>query len=386
MLQDRRTPLLLALISLLTAYLLWSAGWLRGLDAALLSLSFRARGPEAAAPEVVVIGMDALSVQGTAEWGASMPDVYAGLLEKLREADARVIALDVPVTTLYPGGDERSRSSDRLAEAIKDCGNVVLPCVLEPANIIEGRGASSPPDEFAAGNGELEVPRELRKGYLVGPPAALSRAAAGVGHLNLYPDVDGAVRAIPLLTPARGKLWPSLALEAARVYRGLPPGAASLTGQVVALGDTATQTSAGGEMLINFSGGYDHYPRLWLHEVMQADAQTARSKLSGKIVLVGPISHAPYWRTPVHPVMPGVELNANAVGNLLHAHELRPVSRMALLLYALIVALIMGLFVYGSRAVRGVIICLELFVASLLIMPRSFRSRAAPTNHRIARV
>jgi serine/threonine-protein kinase len=44
------------------------------------------------------------------------------------------------------------------------------------------------------------------------PIASLGQAAAGVGHLNLLQDVDGAIRMEPLLVNYYGQAVPSLAL------------------------------------------------------------------------------------------------------------------------------------------------------------------------------
>jgi eukaryotic-like serine/threonine-protein kinase len=47
------------------------------------------------------------------------------------------------------------------------------------------------------------------------PLELLGNAAAGIGHLNQFPDVDGAVRVEPLLVNYYGKAVPSMSLLAA---------------------------------------------------------------------------------------------------------------------------------------------------------------------------
>ena len=56
-------------------------------------------------------------------------------------------------------------------------------------------------------------------GILANIPA-VETAAAGVGIINTFPEVDGVVRRIPLVIASDGKLYPGLALETLRVAAG----------------------------------------------------------------------------------------------------------------------------------------------------------------------
>lgn len=48
--------------------------------------------------------------------------------------------------------------------------------------------------------------------------AVLQEAAAGAGIMNQLPDVDGIIRRVPLVVRYRDQLYPTLALEMARLY------------------------------------------------------------------------------------------------------------------------------------------------------------------------
>ncbi|MBN1554445.1 MAG: adenylate/guanylate cyclase domain-containing protein [Phycisphaerae bacterium] len=55
----------------------------------------------------------------------------------------------------------------------------------------------------------------LREGFLVPPIPPLARAADGSGYVTFEPDSDGAVRHIPLLCRAEGRVYPQFALAVA---------------------------------------------------------------------------------------------------------------------------------------------------------------------------
>ena len=94
----------------------------------------------------------------------------------------------------------------------------------------------------------------------------LERNAAGAGSLSLPGGADGVVRRVPLVALSRGRLVPSLSLEAMRVWRGdetlvvkASDGSgetASAPGSVVSvrLGDLEIPTTDAGEMWVHYSG------------------------------------------------------------------------------------------------------------------------------------
>jgi adenylate cyclase len=55
---------------------------------------------------------------------------------------------------------------------------------------------------------------------IVANTSVLESAAAGVGIINTFPEIDGVVRRAPLIIAADGKLYPSLAMETLRVAAG----------------------------------------------------------------------------------------------------------------------------------------------------------------------
>ena len=365
--RNRRVGLLLAFVCFLVAQAFLSVGWFSGADNALLAWCFRLRGPRPPAAELAIVAIDPLTLRAGLgrQWPPQL-ELYARTVGKLREAKAAVIALDVAPLATFGLADTSPEALRRLAVEIRESANVVLPCVLQPA---PGEDAKAPsvPDRFAAGTGDLPVPRELRGGHLAAPPSLLCEAAAGVGHLNVYPDIDGVVRSIPLLATAHGALWPSLALEVVRVYRDLPPGSARLLGRAVALDDATFAVTPEAEMVINFAGGFKHFPHTPLVNVLNADAAVLEETFRGKIVIVGPTASAAFRRTPIHPMMPGVEITANATANLLHGAELKRPAGWIPLLCMLLGALLLGWIVPAAGAIRGALTGVAVVAAACVV-------------------
>lgn len=375
MLRHRRPQLLLALLVFALGLVVHRSGWLTSLDNGLLGLCFQLRGPVPPAPEVVLVHIDSatLGQVGTGRW-PNQPDLYADLIRQLSRAGAAVIALDTPALATVEWGHDRPQATRELVAAVRESGRVILPVVLQPRTELREPPPLASLARFSPGEGTLPVPISLRDGGLAAPPAALCDAAAGVGHVNIYPDSDGIIRSVPLFTCAHGKLWPSLALETVRVYRRIPPGAARLEQDVVKLAEMTYAVTPQGEMGINFDGGFGHYPGLSASDVLASANRAAAQRVRGKIVIVGLTATgllAP-WRTPIHPVMTGPEINANAIGNLLHGRELRPTANWVVLALALAGVLILGWALPTVGVARGTVVSLVAFVLLMGLMVACF--------------
>lgn len=354
---SRRLPaILLVVLAFGVAYALHLAGWLDGADNGLMSVWYRLRGEGPPASEVVVIsissgqpGSDPALAQGL------RPEHYTRLINHLSEAGARVIALDVPQLAVMRPDYATREDWKRLAAAVESSGRVVLPALLEAPGALPSGTPATPPERFSMGTGVVEVPVNLRDGPVLAS-VGLSEVAAGVGVVNVFPDRDGVIRALSLAVSSGSRVWPSLALEAVRVWRGEPAGSARVEPGKVVMAGAEVPVTAGAEMLVNYSGGYGQYPHLPVGDALDLDRATLRARVEGKVVLVGPTEPgmAALWRTPVHPLTPGVDITANAVGNLLHNKQLHLPPRWASVGLALLAALVLGGLVPMFGATGGV--------------------------------
>ncbi len=119
------------------------------------------------------------------------------------------------------------------------------------------------------------------------PIELLGREAAGIGHLNQFPDQDGAVRAEPLLVNYYGKAVPSMALLAVMKSLNLGPADIQLKADTVQIGRLKIKTEASTLMLPQFYRDREGRPAFQVdsfYDVLsgkfqQANTQTRSSSL-----------------------------------------------------------------------------------------------------------
>src|SRR5579859_6364945 len=149
------------------------------------------------------------------------------LLEMAREAPPGTPAGDgmAPLVALLTQAEASLNTDRKLAESFSKAGNVLLPMLFTLGQPI-GR-PDHPLPEFVQknvcpsvkGDAGFALPTES----LQIPVASIGSAAAGLGHLNANPDVDGAIRTEPLILQYYGQYYPSLSLQIAARSLNLGP-------------------------------------------------------------------------------------------------------------------------------------------------------------------
>ena len=175
-----------------------------------------------------------------------------------------------------------------LAASIKNAGNVLVPSVF---SLGEQQGKpDNPLPEYA-----LKSALDENRGFSISasrgqqPIAAIGEAAAGIGHLNQFPDVDGAVRLEPLLVNYYGKAIPSMALLAA--FKTLNLQAADIqlnAGDSVQIGKLRVKTDESALMLPQFYKGHEGKPAFAVDSFYDVlTGKIPASKYADKIVIIG---------------------------------------------------------------------------------------------------
>jgi len=357
-----RVSILVAVTVFAIIALLQVLGRLQGTENVLLSLRFELRGEREPSPTVVVLA----SKMPESEQGFAGPWTtrsLAGLVSRLDAAGASVIALDVPgLAAGYhaPAGEE---DTAKLAAAMRAHGRVVLPLLVNAQPTLY-RTALAAVTRFSCGRGELLRPKNLRPGHLGAPPKTLCQAAAGLGSTNVYPDTDAVVREAPLMVSWKGHLYPSFWLEVLRVHDGAAPGSAQLLGNRVTLGQRTFETDDEAEVIVNYAGGYEHFPRVRYPAMGRWTDEELRERVQGKIVLVGSdlAGFTSYLRTPTAPMMPGVEVTANILNSLIQGSTLGLPAAWLQHLGALLLALLTAWLVARRGPVGGFLLTLVVLV------------------------
>jgi len=324
----------------------------RGLD-----YRFIWRGPRPPAPEVVIVAIDDASVEQLGRWPWSRP-VMARLLDQITAAEPAVVGFDIVQSEktaaldvdrlreraagidahsweiLRNAAAEGSGEDAALAAAVKRSGRTVLGYFFEsplifgkpPAGVTDPKNVRISTYNLVqpskSGIGETFVP--LARVAVPNLPE-LTAVTREVGYFNFIPDDDGSYRRVPLVIRYKDEMALPLSLAMLRIYR---PGvqltvrfsdhgveSVRLGGQDIPIGDD-------GSMLINYRGPGRTFTHIPAADVLagKVPAEAFRNRL----VLVGVTAAAVYdiRVSPFDPILPGVEIHANLIENILRNHLL----------------------------------------------------------------
>ena len=359
----------------------WRSDWFLGVVVALVILALSGRdliqslerkaydlGVQATirAPSdrVAVIAIDDASIANIGRWPWSR-QVHARMVDILAGAKAKVIVnstfffepqLDtglayinnllelyrnIPQGPSAPPGlaqvgellteAEQALNTDRkLAASFTRSGNVLLPMVFQA--LAEPQGAPDPkkplPD-YVLKNSlalQLAVSDQLTLPGMepIYPIRELGVTALAIGHLNASNDVDGAVRAEPLLIRHYDRYFPSLALMAAAKSLNLElADIKPQLGEAVQLGRHTIKTDAELRMNTFFYADRDNRPAFPVDSFF--DVYTGKipaAKYQDKIVLIGATAAGlgTAQVTPVSPATAPVLTLAHTVSSILGEH------------------------------------------------------------------
>jgi serine/threonine-protein kinase len=276
------------------------------------------RAPARPSPQVVIVAIDEKSL---AKFGPSSiaRNAYAPLLERLVDAQARMIGLDVTFAAIEGQAD----NNRVLAEAMRKAGNVVFG--YEFTNLGDPTPPGMPPPDAVRANSlsRFEATALPMAPSLIPPEPELATAAAGLGHVTAFSSDDGRIRTLPLLVVHGDRAYPSLALQMARVYTGTRLAEVSFEGSSIRLGDWNIPVSASGEVLLNWpAAGASAFPIYSFLEVERGDvpAEAFRSKA----VLVAATAKGMDDRDfPFAVEAPGVLIHATFLDNVFRADFVR---------------------------------------------------------------
>ena len=294
-----------------------------------LDAKFRLRGPRTPSQDLIIVGLDDRTTSQLGSARVFERHHAAALVDAISSGGPAVIGFDI----LYSDADVSDEANDRMfAEAIERAGNVVLGVYLD----LKQTTGTSEVEELSPELQELVIEKQVfpavrRNGNdaattmvqgsdLVMPLPELGRAAASFGFVNFHPDAEGFLRHQPQFIEWGGRLYPSLDLQMLKRYTN----SSSVTvtkqdGRIesVQVGDYTIPTDRFGRYMVNFNGPSNTYPLVSWVDV--EEGRVDPSIFHDKIVIVGPhaIGLGDVVPTPFDPVLPGVELHANVIDNII---------------------------------------------------------------------
>jgi adenylate cyclase len=326
---------------------------IRGLETASLDLRFRLRGsmPEAAHTAVILVDDRSLAALGRPPLTRRL---YAKAVQLLDQAGVKIIAFDLLFAEPEQPLSNEARAAIRdaaalpqiadtaerrllahladddpdadLAAALKKSGKALLPLAFA----FQGKEGEEP-DVLASQTYQKLDPSINEPVFPLQPKAAvlpvspLAEAAAGLGHVNIAFDRDGAPRYDYVALPFSGDFVASLPVRAAAAYLGLQwPDVGLQLGDGIRLGDQFVPTDPAMRLVVDYRGPRGAIPTFSFVDLIEGKVPAER--LKGRIVFIGAsfIGSSDAYEGPFGSTqIPGTERLATIAEMLLSHHFIR---------------------------------------------------------------
>ena len=377
----------------------------------LLDARFRLRGPVAVASPVMVVAIDAGSIDEFGRWPWPR-SLLADLVDRLVEGGVVAIGLDLVFSEsetpaefpalrlarrlLADQGPDDLRASEAIAELDRVLGASDTDARL--AQALEASERAAVGYFFRTGLDDADAPGELAarlpsiRRSQVAVAKVPSRARAPVltctgletnvpvlagagrrsGFLSAVGDPDGVTRRAALVARCADSFYVSLALavyEIASGERTVLLGDAHRL-EEVRLGERRLATDEGGKILINFRGPAGTFPQISAGDVLAG--RLPPGALEGAIALLGPteIGLRDTRSGPFPGLYPGVEIHANVldnlwVGDVIRRHDALVVGELGLIA---LLGLMLIFVIPRTKGVLASFVFAALLAASVLVL------------------
>src|SRR6185312_454012 len=282
----------------------------------------------------VIIDIDEKSLKSIGQWPWPRTRI-ADLITRLTDMGALVIAFDIVfaepdrmspgiAADTYRDLDDATRAKLRalpsndeiLANAFRK-SRVVLGESGLPFAVAQPPGAQ-PPVGIATMGGDAR-PYLLNFPGLLRNVPTLEQTASGRGLFTIRAERDGIVRRVPIVMQAQGAIMPSLTLEMLRVVSGsntvlIRSDRAGV--QSAAVPGFVIPTDRNGQLWIHFA---PHDKARYVPAVDVLEGRVPADRIAQRLVLIGTsaVGLLDSKTTPVDPLMPGVEVHAQVLENIL---------------------------------------------------------------------
>ena len=252
----------------------------------------------------------------------------------LTSLGAKYVYFDIIFSESAPEEEDRA-----LEEALKESKNVYLPFVFQDTSY------------------------DINKAFL--PLGRFAPYIKGTGSFNIYPDIDGVTRRIPLFFRAKDKIYPHAALQIAMDYSGL---------KIKDISTKALTLSSGGseiriplvdndKLLLDWYGKWKHtFKHYGFVDVLAAYQNLLDNKKPGInpddfknsicLVAVTAIGLYDIKSAPLEPEYPGIGVFATALSDILDKNFLYAPAAWINILLLYILALLPAFLIFGEKPLR----------------------------------
>ncbi|MFC1856609.1 CHASE2 domain-containing protein, partial [Thermodesulfobacteriota bacterium] len=260
----------------------------------------------------------------------------------------------------------------KLADAFKESGRVVLPVFFKEAAVVGETAAVTDQLLMDQSIQNIRDPYDVasasyRADEIILPIPAYFKNSKGIGHINFGYDIDGTLRRERLLYQYSGLFIPSYTLKLAALYLNLGADKTRAElGSAVYLGSLEIPTTLRSELLVSFKGPGGSFKRFSFFDVI--NEKVPLSIFKNKLVLVGPSAAGLInpLATPVDNYMPLSEFSANAIWAILNKQFVQEPPWGAMLQFLLIL-IIGAVITFAMPRLKAKISGIS-FVALLVLM------------------
>lgn len=357
------------------------------LESKIYDWKFQLRGPRKIGSEIVIVGIDEKSIRQVGRWPWSR-DKTAELIRKIGRSKPEILGIDIffsepqkdrssavlsELRRMYEQTEsrnaeflrlllkkEQAADADRaLASALKSVDKTVLAFLF--LDTVQGRTVETEDlpwqileSSFFATQ-QHPYYRGLQAFRVVAPLEEFVASSTAIGHTTLPYVKDGILRWGLLSVGYRKSYYPHFCLEIARLHRSIEKEKVKLfIGEGISLGEEYIETDEDGRILINYAGPAGTFPNYSAADVLSG--AVGMHQLGGKIVLLSTTAQGTF-DTHITPYsyMPGVEVNANILENILNRTYLQRVESQVLISVGVIFSfgVLLGLLLPRMKAVSG---------------------------------
>ena len=314
---------------LCAALLFWTKP-LQRMELVASDYRFRLRGQRTVDDSLSMILVDMHTVK---EWGFPFSRGYHAIVTNtVAAAGAKVVALDYIFEKELP---QDNKGDQMLVEAISHNEGVILGWnaseLREPAISPVSPEIEIPPPIDIKLSSELGLYNT--SGTISLPYPSLLDVSDSLGIISVVPDVDGAIRRIPLLVKHAGQIYPSFALLIACRALNVHPVVAKSGEYLLLRGEEKeieVPIDSMGQMVVNYTGdmmsfanvGFSFYDVY--ESIISGEPIVPISVFKDKIVIIGRSdpSSSDICPTPFDNLFPGVAVQAMAVNTILQGRFL----------------------------------------------------------------
>ena len=263
-------------------------------ETVLLDLRIALIGQRQPPEDLIIVAIDDQTVAETGQYPLTR-DHLSVVIENIRAAGAKALAIDI----LLPASSDEEQD----AKVARSVGSI--PTVLAAAGQVD---AAAPKTNLVPA-----VTPALT-------PAPVLAASADVGLVNIVTDSGGTPRHIPMLFLTKSGLQQSFSLRSTSLYLEKAP---TITASGLRLNGQDQALDLGWHLALNYYGPGGTLPTISASRFLKGPGEFA-ARLQDRLVVLGVTATAVGDRfgTPFDPVMPGVEVQATGMANLLDGTHL----------------------------------------------------------------